>query len=62
MKQALKVKQEIDQLNEAIKKTKSPYLKRDYLKAIHRKKNDLKEYCKYKSLSYAKVMKIKGEN
>lgn len=48
MKPADELKKEIEQLYVAIEKTKSPYLKRDYLKAINRKKKNLKEYYKSK--------------
>lgn len=36
--------QEIKNLQEAIKKTKSPYARRDFEKALQRKKKELREY------------------
>lgn len=35
---------EIKRVKEAIKKTQSPYLKRDYQKYLRRLEDDLKEY------------------
>lgn len=39
---------EIDRLKEAIRKTNSKYLKRDYEKAVIRMENELKEYRRYR--------------
>lgn len=39
--------QEIKDLQEAIKRTKSPYAKRDFEKAIKRKQRELWEYDKW---------------
>jgi hypothetical protein len=50
LKQALKEVEEIKRLYEAMKKTKSMYLKNDYAKAIHNKKEELKFYCKCKKI------------
>lgn len=36
--------QEMKDLQEAIKRTKSPYAKRDFEKALKRKKRELREY------------------
>lgn len=38
---------EINRLKEAISKTKSEYLKRDYSKRIKRMNSELKQYRKY---------------
>lgn len=43
---------EINRLSEAIRKTKSRCLKRDYLKALARMKEELKEYDRYKGNTY----------
>lgn len=51
MKQAKKEVEEIKRLYEAMKKTKSMYLKNDYAKAIHNKKDELKFYCKCKKIN-----------
>lgn len=40
--------QEIKSLQEAIKKTKSPYARRDFEKALQRKKKELREYDGWK--------------
>jgi hypothetical protein len=50
LKQALKEVEEIKQLYEVMNKTKSMYLKNDYAKAIHNKKEELKFYCKCKKI------------
>ena len=60
MKQALILVDEINVLYKAVYKTKSPYLKNDYCKAIYRKKLDLKEYCKYKNLNYKEIINMRG--
>ena len=39
--------QEIKELREAIGKTKSPYAKRDFEKALKRKERELREYTKW---------------
>ena len=48
----------IDHINEkvlAIRKTKSPQLKRDYYVAIKRDKQELRDYCRYKKLNYKEL-------
>lgn len=40
--------QEIKDLQEAIKRTKSPYAKRDFEKALKRKKRELGEYDRWR--------------
>lgn len=52
MKQALKEVEDIKRMREAIKKTNSPCLIRDYQKAIDRKIRALKEYCTYRGINY----------
>lgn len=42
---------EITRLEEAIKKSNSEYLKKDYQKAVNKMYSELKEYDYYKSLS-----------
>lgn len=48
-KQREKHIKEMQRLKEALIKTKSEYLKRDYTKALKRMEKDLKEYDKYKT-------------
>ena len=57
MKQALVHLEEIKRLQEAVRKTKSEKLRRDYLKAIKRKKEELEEYCGYKGINLETVVK-----
>lgn len=63
MEEAIKAVREIKRMQEAIAKTTSKKLARDYLKAISRKKKMLKEYCWHMGINYAEVWKgEKGEN
>lgn len=55
MEQAMIEINDIKRMEEAIKKTDSPYLINDYQKAIARKTKELKLYCKYKGLDYEKL-------
>ena len=57
MKQAIIHYEEIKRLQEAVRKTKSEKLRRDYIKAIKRKKDELKEYCGYKGINLETVVK-----
>ena len=57
MKQALVHLEEIKRLQEAVRKTKSEKLRRDYLKAIKRKKEELEEYCGDKGINLETVVK-----
>ena len=57
MKQAIIHYEEIKRLQEAVRKTKSEKLRRDYIKAIKRKKDELKEYCGSKGLNLETVVK-----
>lgn len=50
--------QEIKILEKALNNTASKYLKRDYLKAIERKKRELEEYDKFHRQSTQKRMVI----
>lgn len=56
MKAAMRQVDEIDRVQEAIRKTKSPHLKKDYSKYLIELKRDLREYCGYKGLDYNKIM------
>ena len=58
MKQALILVDEINRKRKAIDETKSIYLKSDYLKSISDDIRELKTYCKYKKISFAKVGKL----
>ncbi len=54
------VKKQIEEINrmyESIEKTKSQYLRNDYLKGIRRKKKELKIYCKYRGYDYNEISK-----
>lgn len=42
---------DINRIKEAIKATDSPYLKRDYQKALKRKYRELKQYDRYRQLN-----------
>ena len=57
MKQALIVVNKIKDLETAINKTTSIYLKQDYRKAINRLKKDLKDYCYFKNYNYSDLLK-----
>ena len=39
--------QEMEELRQAIRKTKSPYAKRDFVKALKRKERELREYDRW---------------
>lgn len=56
MKAAINQVKEINRLKEAIAKTQSTCLKRDYEKKIHKLKKELKEYCTYKRFNYRKLI------
>ena len=58
MKAAMRQVTEINRIKEAIKKTKSPHLKRDYEKNLRRLMGELKEYCHYRGF---KLKEILGE-
>ena len=52
MRQAIKEVNDIKRMREAIKNTKSAHLINDYRKAIVRKTNALKEYCRYRGFKF----------
>ena len=56
MKAAINQVKEINRLKEAIDKTQSKYLIRDYKKRIHNLKKELREYCTYRNINYHKLM------
>ena len=56
MKAAMRQVEEIDRLKEAIRKTKSNYLKNDYAKNMRTLKRELKEYCRYRGIDYQRVL------
>lgn len=56
MNKALEMKREIDDFIKAINKSSSPYLKRDFLKAVKKKRRILKTYCKENGLDYIAIM------
>ncbi len=56
MKSAMRHVEEMNRLEDAIKKTKSVYLKNDYCKNLKTKRNELKEYCMYRGFDYQKVI------
>ena len=43
-------------VEEALKKTYSPYLKQDYQKHLKRLKKDLREYCYYRGFNYKEII------
>lgn len=47
---------EIKRLKQAITRTKSKYLIKDYTKAIKRLERDLKEYCMYTGANYKEII------
>lgn len=55
MRALMKEINEINRLKYAIKETKSICLKKDYRKKIEDIKNELKEYCGYKSLDFETI-------
>lgn len=57
MKAAMRQVAEIKRVEEALQKTESKYLKRDYEKYLDTLKSDLKEYCGYRGIDYNKIMK-----
>ena len=52
---------EMNRLADAIHRTKSPYLKRDYAKALNRMEMELREYQKSMN-EYAKRKKLEASN
>ena len=58
MNQALKLVDEINRKNEAIRNTKSTYLINDYYKPIRSDMFELRDYCKFKGLDLNKVARF----
>lgn len=58
MKQALILVEEINRKKAAIDKSDSIYLKSDYLKSITDDLRELKDYCKFKKISFEKIGKL----
>lgn len=56
MKAAINQVKEINRLKEAIAKTQSKYLIRDYERRIHNLKKELREYCTYRNINYHKLI------
>lgn len=56
MKAAMRQVAEIKRLKEAMHKSTSKYLKRDYYKKVGTLQNELKEYCRYKGYDYNKII------
>lgn len=57
MKQAKILIDEINRKKEAVKKTNSQHLKRDYNKSIQADLRELREYCLYRGLDYYELIK-----
>ena len=55
MRAAMQHVAEIKRMQEAMQKTSSEYLKRDYAKGIATLQKELKEYCKYRGYDYNKI-------
>lgn len=47
--------QDIKRMDDAIKKTNSVYLKKDYQKRIDKAKKDLREYCRLRGFNYNEI-------
>ena len=62
MKQAQILIDDIKRMKQAIAKTKSYKLRKDYTKAIKRKTSELFEYCQYKGLIFDSVNYIVRES
>lgn len=58
MEQALKVVDEINRKREAIRKTNSAYLINDYCKSIRSDMFELRDYCKFKGISFRKLARL----
>lgn len=58
MKQALIFAEEITRKQEAMRKTKSPMLKRDYEKSVKRDLGELREYCRAKRLDFDDIVNM----
>ena len=58
MNQALKLVAEINRKKEAMKKTKSQYLKNDYSKRIRDDMFELRDYCQFKGLNLIEIARL----
>lgn len=58
MKQALKLVDEINRKNEAIRQTRSTYLINDYYKSIRADMFELRDYCKFKGLDLNEIARF----
>lgn len=55
MKQARKLLEKIDRKKQALLKTDSEHLKKDYSKSIKSDLKELKDYCKFKGLDFEEL-------
>ena len=62
MKQAQILIDDIKRMKQAMAKSKSYKLRKDYTKAISRKTKELIDYCNYKGLEFDSVNYIVREN
>lgn len=58
MERALKFVDEINRKNEAIRKTKSTYLRNDLYKSVRADMFELRDYCKFKGLDLNEIAKF----
>ena len=58
MKQALKLVDEINRKNEAIRQTESTYLRNDLYKSVRVDMFELRDYCKFKGLDFNEVVRF----
>ena len=58
MKQAKLLADEINRKREAIRKTKSTYIRNDYYKSIRADMFELSDYCKFKGLDFKEVARF----
>ena len=56
MRQARLLLNEINRKKDALSRTKSKYLIRDYTKSIKADMEDLKEYCKYRNIDFNRLV------
>ena len=62
MKQALIFIEEIKRKKQAIRETKSQYLKNDYAKSVKNDIKELQDYCFFKGLDFSKLLKLLTED
>lgn len=58
MRQAKEMVREINRKKQALRKTDSEYLKRDYSKSIKSDLKELKDYCKFKGFDIEEVLRV----